>query len=102
VEAARALAQRALTNDAVKNDDERISWTWRAATGRQAKSEEIALLKSLLEKHRMYFNEKPKAAKSLVSVGMSPGNEQLKIEELAAWTSASRALLNLNETISRN
>jgi mono/diheme cytochrome c family protein len=102
VEAARALAQRAVTNEKTSSDEERLHWAWRAVTGRQAKSEEIDLLRGLLEKHRKHFGEQPDAAGALVSVGMSMRDESIDASELAAWTSVSRALLNLNETISRN
>jgi hypothetical protein len=102
VEAARALAQRVLRNEQASNDDDRLHWAWRVVTGRQAKSEEVALLKQLLEMHRKHFNEQPKAADSLVSVGISERNDSIQAAELAAWTSVTRALLNLNETISRN
>jgi mono/diheme cytochrome c family protein len=102
VEAARALAERAVKNDKVNSDEERLHWVWRAVTGRQAKSEEIGLLKTLLEKHRKHFGEESESAGDLVGVGQSKRDEAIEAGELAAWTSVSRALLNLNETISRN
>ena len=43
-----------------------------------------------------------KAAEALVSVGISPRPKDVDAAELAAWTSVSRVLLNLNETITRN
>jgi hypothetical protein len=102
VEAARALAQRTMTTDKATNDEQRIHWAWRIVTGRQAKSEEVALLKTLLDKHRTHFGEQRDASSALVSVGNSERDEKADAAELAAWTSVSRALLNLNETISRN
>jgi hypothetical protein len=102
VEAARALAQRTMTTDKATTDEQRIHWAWRIVTGRQAKSEEVALLKTLLDNHRTHFGEQRDAASALVSVGNSKRDEKADAAELAAWTSVSRALLNLNETISRN
>ena len=102
VEAARALAQRVLMYDRASSDEERLHWGWRVVTGRQAKSEEIVLLKQLLDKHRQHFVEQPDGAAALVSVGLSKRDEAIDTAELAAWTSVSRALLNLNEAISRN
>jgi hypothetical protein len=101
VEAARALAARALT-EAKGDDPSRLRWAWRTVLGRDAKSEEIEILHELLQKHRAYFASDEQAAKSLVSVGISKKATDLQPAEHAAWTSVSRALLNLNETIYRN
>jgi hypothetical protein len=101
VESARALAVRVLRSD-LATDDQRMRRAWRLATGRKGKSEELAILARLLEKHRRHFGVQGEAAKALTSVGISPRHDELPAAELAAWTSVSRVLLNLNETISRN
>jgi hypothetical protein len=101
VEAARSLAMRTLTESA-STDQDRIQWAWRTVAGRQAKSEEVSLLQTLLDKHRKHFGERRDAADKLIAVGISKPDDDVDSAELAAWTSVSRALLNLNETISRN
>lgn len=101
VESARALAARILTQ-APQTDDARIHWAWRQVLGRDAVPQESELLTQLLRKHRSEFLADGKAAESLVSVGISPRPEGIDLPELAAWTSVSRVLLNLNETITRN
>jgi hypothetical protein len=101
IEAARALAERTLTT-AASNDERRLQWAWRTATGRQPTAEEQGLLEKLLAKHRKHYAEHPDAANQLVSVGISQRDDGENAAELAAWTSVTRALLNLNETISRN
>jgi hypothetical protein len=101
LEAARALAERALTT-APSSDEQRLQWAWRTATGRQPTAEEQGLLEKLLAKHRKHYAEHPDAANQLVSVGISQRDDDENAAELAAWTSVTRALLNLNETISRN
>jgi hypothetical protein len=101
VEAARGLATRVLT-ESQGDDEARLRWAWRTVLGRNPNSEETDLLRQLLEKHRGYFNANTQAAESLRSVGISQPAANLPAGELAAWTSVSRALLNLNETISRN
>jgi hypothetical protein len=101
VEAARAMAARVMT-EAEGDDQARLRWAWRTALGRDANSEELEILRELLEKHRGYFASNEKAAESLVSVGISAKATDLKPAEQAAWTSVSRALLNLNEAIYRN
>jgi hypothetical protein len=99
VEAARALASRVL-GESQGDDQARLRWAWRTVLGRAPRSEEIDLLHELLKKHRAYFAANADAAQSLTSVGISKRAE-LPVAEWAAWTSVSRALLNLNETISR-
>jgi hypothetical protein len=101
VEAARALATRALTADAA-DDRGRLDWAWHEATGRRAGDEELRLLDELLDEHREYFGQHAAEAKSLTEVGMSAKDQNHDPAELAAWTSVCRALLNLDETISRN
>jgi hypothetical protein len=101
VEAARALAAKILAND-MNDDNERIRWAWRQVMGRSAESEEATLLADLLKKHRAEFTADPKAAEALVSIGISQRPKEASLTELAAWTSVSRVLLNLNETITRN
>ncbi|MCI0332807.1 MAG: PSD1 and planctomycete cytochrome C domain-containing protein [Planctomycetes bacterium] len=102
VEAAKALAAKILTNNDMNDDNQRIHWAWRQVLGREAQSEEAAQLAELLHKHRAEYTADPKAAEALVSVGISAKPKDLNVTDLAAWTSVSRVLLNLNETITRN
>jgi hypothetical protein len=101
VEAARGLASRILS-EAPQEDEQRIRWAWRQVLGRDAKTEEVSLLARLRQNHRDQFAAEPQAAKALVSIGISPRPMDINAVELAAWTSVSRVLLNLNETITRN
>jgi hypothetical protein len=101
VEAARALAAEVLTK-APPHDDERIRWAWRKVLGREAKPEEVRALAELLGKHRAEFAAQKQSAAELLNVGISPHAAEIDVAEHAAWTSASRVLLNLNETITRN
>jgi hypothetical protein len=102
VEAARALAARVLTESAAADDQARLRWAWRTVLARDPRSEELELLRDLLENHRRQFTSDIKAAEAVVSVGISKRPADVPTSELAAWTSVSRALLNLNETIYRN
>jgi hypothetical protein len=101
VEAASALAARVL-KEGQGDDAARLRWAWRTVLGRDPRSEETDVLRQLLDKHRAYFGANSEAAEALISVGISPPAKDLPPAELAAWTSVSRALLNLNETIYRN
>ena len=97
----RALAARVLESDA-QSDEAKVRWVWREVLGREAETAEADVLMELLAKHRAHFAENESAASELVAVGISPVRSELDAAELAAWTSVSRALLNLDETITRN
>jgi hypothetical protein len=62
----------------------------------------MELLTKLLEKHLRAYKEDPAAAAKLLTVGDSPAPKDLDAAELAAWTSITRTILNLHETITRN
>ncbi|HEY2841947.1 MAG TPA: hypothetical protein VGJ26_22500, partial [Pirellulales bacterium] len=64
-------------------------------------AQEIALLAALYEKHRAQFVADPAAADQLLATGEWPAPKDLERAELAAWTSVTRAILNLHETITR-
>ncbi len=101
IEAARALAAKIL-DKAPADDEKRIRWAWRQVLGRDASLAEQKVLAALLEKHRKEYTADTKAAEALLTVGISPRPTNIDAAELAAWTSLSRVLLNLNETITRN
>jgi hypothetical protein len=101
VEAARALAARALGADC-PTDADRLAWTWRLTLGRDPQRDEVQPLESLLVKHRRHYADHRDAAEALTKVGISPRDEKTDVPELAAWTSVCRVLLNLSETITRN
>jgi hypothetical protein len=68
---------------------------------REAEPHEIELLTALLDQHRQHYASQPAAAQQLVAVGMTPASGAIAADELAAWTSVCRVLLNLGETITR-
>jgi hypothetical protein len=100
VEAAKAFAAKAL-KDGGQGDGARVLWAFERATGRTAKPEEVQVLLSVLQKHRKQFAEKPDEAKKLLAVGDMTPPKDVKPEELAAWVSVCRVILNLHETITR-
>ena len=64
-------------------------------------AEERILVKGLLTRRRAEFKAEPKAAGELLAVGIAPRDKTLDPVELAAWTTAARAVLNLHEAIAR-
>jgi hypothetical protein len=101
VEAARALAGRMLTEGGATTS-ERLEFAFRTVLVRSPRPEEVAVLTTIVDKHRDQFAKEPESARDFLSVGDLKMPPSLDPAELAAWTSASRVLLNLHETITRN
>jgi hypothetical protein len=55
----------------------------------------------LLQQRRDSFRKDPRAAAKLIAVGESPRDTRLDPVELAAWTTVTSAILNLDETITK-
>ena len=100
VEAARVFAQQLLEQD-VPDPIERLQLAFRRTVSRQPTAEETAVLKSLLDDELTHFDANPDAAKSLLMIGAWPQPKGLDTVEHAAWTAVANALLNLDETITR-
>ena len=101
VEAARAFAVRIL-RDGGDNAASRINFAYREAISRTPSKAELAIVQQLLEANQIRYTADEKAAKELITTGQSPVPSDLKPVDLAAWTMVARAVLNLNETITRN
>jgi mono/diheme cytochrome c family protein len=93
-EFAQALAGRAL-REACGHDEERLTYAFRLCLGRPPSPRERQVLARLLGQQRDAFARTPGEAREL-----APGSEA-DAAERAAWTSVARALLNLDEFISR-
>lgn len=100
VEAARVFAQRVMREGGVATRD-RLQWAFRQALARPAEEQELAILEGLYISHLEQYQGDVEAARKLIGVGESPVDETLPVAELAAWTSVTRTLLNLHETITR-
>jgi mono/diheme cytochrome c family protein len=101
VEAARVFAARVLRKGGA-DAAARIDYAFREALQRPARPEEVKVLTALVEKHRQSYAQDPAAAQALLKVGQSPVPADIPAPELAAWTSVTRAILNLHEMITRN
>jgi hypothetical protein len=99
VEAARKLAEIALHS--AGDDNARIALLWKRAVSRVPDTEELALVRSLLDRERTDYRGDAAAATALLGVGIAPRDESLDPVELAAWTATARAVLNLHEAIAR-
>ncbi|MHC5003342.1 MAG: PSD1 and planctomycete cytochrome C domain-containing protein [Planctomycetota bacterium] len=101
VEAARALAERILTEGGPAAA-ERLRLGFVLATGRPPDGEESAILLAALERERARFAGDPDAAAALLAVGEHARDATLDPVEHAAWTVLASLLLNLSETITRS
>jgi hypothetical protein len=100
VEAARGLAERALSESGTTRD-ERLVFAFETATGRLPKEGELQVLRRTYERELSRFRAEPAAADALLQVGERATDPRNDRAELAAWTSVSALILNLSETITR-
>lgn len=100
-EAARGLAERALTEGGATSAD-RIAFLYRTVLARTPDTEELRLVDALLKKQLESFQANPSAAAQAVHVGESQPRSAAPAPETAAWTIVANLVLNLDETVTRN
>jgi hypothetical protein len=100
VEAARAFAERLLTEGRAQDDGARIARAYEQALGRAPREVEQESLRKLLGAQREHYGSHPEDARKLLAVGL-PRATNLDPAEHAAWTSVCRVVLNLYEAITR-
>jgi len=101
VEAARVFAERALRQGGTTFGS-RLDFIFRRAVSREPDATERKELEQLLSTCEKHYRSHPEDAVSLVKTGLAPAAGDLDPAELAAWTTVCRAVLNMNETITRN
>ena len=106
VEAARALAERCLTEvqsstQSSSPDRQRLTRAFRMLLTRQPTRQEMAVLTETLTHYRHRYTASPDDAEKLIRVGESPENDSLNAAELAAFTAVCSLLINLDEAIMR-
>jgi mono/diheme cytochrome c family protein len=101
VETARGLAAEALKNGGA-TDEQRLTYAFRRCVSRRPAEKEVAMLNAFLEKQRKRAAEGWFSAWDLTGFN---GDKKLAGSttpaEFAAWTAVSRALLSLDETITK-
>ncbi len=101
VEAARVLAERLLLDHPSESDADRVRRVFEQVVCRPPIEEETQILTGGLERSRAHFQDNVAAAEQLLKVGDSVRNAQLAPAEHAAWTTLCLAVLNLDETLTR-
>ncbi len=100
VEAARALATKALTNDGA-DDAAKIDFVYQRVLCRHATEKEKSVLIAALNRSRKQFLQFPEQANDLLSLGESKVKDGSNRQELACWTALCLAVFNLDETLSK-
>jgi hypothetical protein len=101
VEAARALAARALAASAA-DDAGRIDWLFRTVLARRPEPAEREVVAAALVANRERYAADPAAAAKAIAHGDSPVPGHVPPVELAAWTLLANTILNLDEALTRN
>lgn len=100
VEAAVSMASRFCTEDpaAVRGQ---LTRAFQCVTSRVPEAQELDLLENLLKEHQAQFEAHPDSIQGLLKMGQGPFVESGREVTMAAWTSVCRALLNLQEFVTR-
>jgi hypothetical protein len=100
LEAARVLAARTLSEGG-KDVTAKLVFVFRWATSRKPSAEELRVLRELLNQQLVRYRSDKKAAGEFLKIGESVADAKVDQTELAAWTMVTSAILNLDETITK-
>ena len=100
VEASRLLAQRAILKNG-KDSGKRLDFLFRWAIERKPDSRERDLLLREEQSILAEFRRDNEAARKLLSIGETKPSPEIDPAELAAWTTITRTILNMDETITK-
>ena len=100
VEAARALAQRAL-KQGCESTDARIDWIAQRLVARSLRPEEQLVVAASLARLSQWYHSRPAEAAKLLSLGESRSDPNLEPATLAAWTMLTNELMNLDEFLNK-
>lgn len=96
VNASRAFAEKIVNRPDLTNDEARLQELFRTCVARPPHAEEIVLLSELLSQALQFYAAHPEEAQEL-----SGHSDQEIASKSAAWITVSRAVLNLDEFITR-
>ncbi len=97
MEAAVSLARRIVTDAPTGDDGQRLDWAVKECLSRPASTEEIDVLKNLLAEQQRVLEQDPQRARRIAG----EAGDDSRALAVASWTSVARALLNLDEFITR-
>jgi hypothetical protein len=100
-EAARKFAERMLHEGGTSTDSQ-LTFAFRVATSRMPTANELATLRSSLQKYSERFRQSPATAEKFVSHGEATRDKSIDTVDLAAHTAVASILLNMDESISKD
>ncbi len=100
IEAAKVFAENAIAARAEVN--ERVQWLFLEAFARPPTEEEANIVAGLVKDHQTYYSQHPDQATLLLQAGQSGLPDDCEPSSLAAWISATRAIMNMHEFVTRN
>jgi hypothetical protein len=102
VEAAQALARRVLKESPSEDEATRVRLMFRLCTGREATAEEASEIQKFHASQAARFKDQSaEGAKSVAASEVLPIPKDADAKDLATWTVVARAMLNLDETITK-
>ena len=101
VEAARVLAQRLMTEINGSTAD-RLVQAFAALTARQPEAAELEVLQRRFSRSLEEFRNDPSSAERFIHTGESEVDTKLDACELAAFTTVTSLILNLDEVVNQN
>jgi len=99
VDAARGLARR-IVREAAPDPAARATYGFRLCVARPPEPAELQLLVAGFHRERDHFATDPRAARQLLG-GADPRMAEQDLADVAAWTVVANALLNLDETVTK-
>jgi hypothetical protein len=100
VEAARALAQRVITEGG-RQPEQRINLMTEILLAHNPPPKMAAVLEESFKQMQEHYAADPKAAHALVEVGEKKHDTAIPEPELAAWTMVASEMLNLDEMVTK-
>lgn len=100
VDAAQALGLRVL-KEGGRDDRSRAGYAFRLCTGRPPTDPELESLLKFWQEQYSYFEDRTADALKVATAGLEQIPAGVNLHKVAAWTMVSRAILNLDETITK-
>jgi len=99
-EAAQAMALR-VWKEGGKTDRDRAIYAFRLCTGRKPDAVELKSILDMVNRKDVYFEDRTSAAIQVSAPDPKSPPADVNLHRVAAWTVASRVLLNLDETVTK-
>jgi Protein of unknown function (DUF1553)/Protein of unknown function (DUF1549) len=100
VEAAKAMGER-VYKEGGKDDKDRASYAFELCTGRKPDPAELSKLLQFWQEQYQYFEEHTASAIKVAVDNPKDALPDINLNKVAAWAMVSRAILNLDETVTR-